>query len=83
MCIAGLSTLIPFCVQAAVAGACALVEGEAMVATSTLGMVVVLTFLSRSQWMQSQSVAKNYCNSFCFPALTCVPVFDVVIGLIL
>jgi hypothetical protein len=29
------------------------VEGEAMVVTSTLGMVVVMTSLSWTQWMQS------------------------------
>jgi hypothetical protein len=45
-------------VTAVVVVVAALVEGEAMVATSTLGMVGVMTFLSRSQWMQSQSVAK-------------------------
>jgi hypothetical protein len=45
-------------VAAVVVVVAAVVEGEAMVATSTLGMVVVMTFLSRSQWMQSQSVAK-------------------------
>ncbi len=38
---------------AAVVVAAALVEGEAMVVTSTLGMVVVTTSLSRTQWMQS------------------------------
>ena len=43
---------------AAVAVAAAVVEGEAMVVTSTLGMVVVTTSLSRTQWMRSQSVAK-------------------------
>ena len=63
---------------AAVVVAAAVVEGEAMVVTSTLGMVVVMTSLSRTQWMQSQSVAKLVL----LPS-TCVPVFDVVIGLIL
>ncbi len=63
---------------AAVVVAAAVVEGEAMVVTSTLGMVVVTTSFSRSQWMQSQSVAKLVL----LPS-TCVPVFDVVIGLIL
>jgi hypothetical protein len=48
--------------------AAAVVEGE----------VVVMTSLSRTQWMQSQSVAKLVL----LPS-TCVPVFDVVIGLIL
>ncbi len=41
---------------AAVVVAAAVVEGEAMVVTSTLGMVVVMTSLSRTQWMQPQSV---------------------------
>jgi hypothetical protein len=63
---------------AAVVVAAAGVEGEAIVVTSTLGMVVVTTSLSRIQWTQSQSVAKLVL----LPS-TCVPVFDVVIGLIL
>ncbi len=63
---------------AAVVVAAAVVEGEAMVVTSMLGMVVVMTSLSRTQWMQSQSVAKLVL----LPS-TCVSVFDVVIGLIL
>jgi hypothetical protein len=47
--------------------------------TSTLGQVVVTTTsLSRTQWMQTQSVAKLGL----LPS-TCVLVFDVVIGLIL
>jgi hypothetical protein len=41
---------------AAVVVAAAVVKGEAIVVTSTLGMVVVTTSLSRTQWMQSQSV---------------------------
>jgi hypothetical protein len=56
--------------------AAAVVEGEAMVVTSTLGMVVVMTSLSQTQWMPSQSVAK-----LALLPSTCVPVFDVVIGL--
>jgi hypothetical protein len=63
---------------AAVVVAAAVVEGEAMVVTSTLGMVVVTNSFSRSRWMQSQSVAK-----LVWLPSTCVPVFDVVIGLIL
>ena len=55
----------------------AVVEGEALVVTSTLGMVVVMTSLPRTQRMQSQSIAKLVL----LPS-TCVPVFDVVIGLI-
>jgi hypothetical protein len=55
--------------------ATAVVEGEAMVVTSTLGRVVVTTSLSRTQWMQTQSVAKLGL----LPS-TCVPVFDVVTG---
>ncbi len=58
--------------------AAAVVEGEAREVILTLGMVVVMTSLSRTQWMQSQSVAKLVLLSS-----TCVPVFDVVIGLIL
>ena len=65
-------------VAAVVVVVAAEVEGEAMVVTSTLGMVVVMTSLSRTQWMQSQSIAKLVL----LPS-TCVPVFDVVIGLIL
>ena len=49
-----------------------------MVVTSTLGRVVVTTSLSRTQWMQTQSVAKLGLLSS-----TCVLVFDVVIGFIL
>ncbi len=63
---------------AAVVVAAAVVEGEALVVNSTLGMVVVMTSLPRTQRMQSQSVAKLVL----LPS-TCVPVFDVVIGLIL
>ncbi len=58
--------------------AAAVVEGEALVVTSTLGMVVVMTSLPRTQRMQSQSIAKLVL----LPS-TCVPVFDVVIGIIL
>ncbi len=58
--------------------AAAVVEGEALVVTSTLGMVVVMTSLPRTQRMQAQSIAKLVL----LPS-TCVPVFDVVIGLIL
>ena len=57
---------------AAVVVAAAVVEGEAMVVTSTLGWVMVTTSLSRTQWMQTQSVAKLGLLSS-----TCVLVFDV------
>jgi hypothetical protein len=56
----------------------AVVEGEAMVVTSTLGRVVVTTSLSRTQWTQTPSVAKLGL----LPS-TCVRVVDVVYGLIL
>ena len=52
-------------------------EGEALVVTSTLGMVVVMTSLPRTQRMQSQSVLVT--KLVLLPS----PVFDVVIGLIL
>ncbi len=54
---------------AAVVVATEVVEGEAMVVTSTLGWVMGL---SRTQWMQTQSVAKLGLLSS-----TCVLVFDV------
>ncbi len=41
---------------AAVVVAKAVVEGEAMVVTSTLGWVMGTTSLSQTQWMQTQSV---------------------------
>ncbi len=41
---------------AAVVVAAAVVEGEALVVTSTPGMVVVMTSLPRTQRMQSQSI---------------------------
>ena len=63
---------------AAVVVAKAVVEGEAMVVTSTLGWVMGTTSLYRTQWMQTQSVANLGLLSS-----TCVLVFDVVIGLIL
>jgi hypothetical protein len=48
------------------------------VVISTLGWVMVTTSLSRTQWMQTQSVAKIGLLSS-----TCVLAFDVVVGLIL
>ncbi len=39
---------------AAVVVAVTVVVGEAMVATSTLGRVVMMTSLSRTQWMQTR-----------------------------
>ncbi len=45
---------------AAVVVAKAVVEGEAVVVTLTLGWVMGTTSLSRTQWMQTQSVA-NLC----------------------
>ena len=44
---------------AAVVVVAAAVEGEAMGVTSTPRMVVVMISLSRTQWMQFQSVAKS------------------------
>jgi hypothetical protein len=38
--------------------AAAVVEGEALVVTSTLGMVVVMTSLSRTQWMSGCSLSR-------------------------
>ncbi len=73
-----LSRLACLPTASAVVVAAAVVEGEALVVTSTLGMVVVMTSLPRTQRMQSQSIAKLVL----LPS-TCVPVFDVVIGLIL
>ena len=43
---------------AAVAVAAAVVEGEAMVMTSTLGMVVVMTSLSRTQLASGCSLSR-------------------------
>ncbi len=53
----------------------AVVAVEAMVVTSTLGRVVMTTSLSRTQWMQTRSVAKLGL----LPS-TCVLVFAVVYG---
>jgi hypothetical protein len=60
---------------AAVVAATAVVEGEAMVVTSTLGWVMVTRSLSRTQWMQTQSV-----GNLGLLSSTCVLVFDVVTG---
>jgi hypothetical protein len=60
---------------AAVVVAVAVVKGEAMAVTSTLGRIVMRTSLSRTQWTQTRSVAKLGL----LPS-TCVLVFDVVYG---
>jgi hypothetical protein len=57
-----------------VAAMAAVVEGEAMVVTSTQGRVVVTTSLSRTQWTQTQSVVKLGLRPSTY-SYTCVLVF--------